>query len=70
MILYSFQNLKRRSPDVIRITTNSKFEFKESEKIIDMCQAIQDMLKETKLKKAKEVAKNFHEMWLNVEKIA
>lgn len=35
-----------------------------------MCQAIQNMLKETKLKKAKEVAKNFHEMGLDVEKIA
>ena len=50
--------------------TNSKFEYKESEKVIDMCQAIQDMLKETELKKSKEVAKNFHEMGLDVENIA
>ena len=39
-----------------------------------MCQAIQDMLKETEtnteLKKSKEVAKNFHEMGLDVENIA
>ncbi len=39
-----------------------------------MCQAIQDMLKETEtnteLKKSKEVAKNFHEMGITVENIA
>ena len=39
-----------------------------------MCQAIQDMLKETEtnteLKKSKEVVKNFHEMGITVENIA
>lgn len=38
-----------------------------------MCQAIQDMLKETEtnteLKKSKEVVKNFHEMGITVENI-
>ena len=65
-----FQNLERRAADVIKIITNSKFKYKESEKVIDVCQAIQDMLKETELKKSKEVAKNFHEMGLDVENIA
>ena len=69
MLKCNLQNRTFNSP-VIKIITNSKFKYKESEKVIDVCQAIQDMLKETELKKSKEVAKNFHEMGITVENIA
>lgn len=35
-----------------------------------MCQAIQEMRKESEQKKAQEVARNLYKMGLNIEKIA
>ncbi len=35
-----------------------------------MCQAIQEMRMESERKKAQEIAKNFYEMGMDVEKIA
>lgn len=77
-----FQNLERRAADVIKIITNSRIKYKESEKVIDVCQAIQDMLKESELigeergeergelKKSKETAQNLYELGVDINTIA
>lgn len=69
-----FRNMERRAVDVIEAVTNSGIKYRESEVEVDMCQAIQEMRMESELKgelnKAKEDAKNFYKLGVDVEKIA
>ena len=65
-----FRELERRAADVIEIITNSGIKYDESEEVVDVCQAIQEMKKESEQKKAMEVAEKLHEMGLGTEKIA
>lgn len=73
-----FQSLERRAVDVIKVITNSGIKYAESEKVIDVCQAIQDMLKESELigekrgdlNRAKKAAQNFYKLGVDVDTIA
>lgn len=65
-----FRDLERRAVNVIEAITNSGLKFDESEEAVDVCQAIQEMRMESERKKAQEIAKNFYEMGMDVEKIA
>lgn len=65
-----FQELERRAVDVIEAITNTGLKYDKSEEAVDMCQAIQEMRKESEQKKAQEVAGNLYKMGLDVEKIA
>ena len=65
-----FRELERRAADVIEAITNSGIKYDESEEVIDVCQAIQEMRKESEQKKAQEVAGNLYRMGLDIEKIA
>ena len=65
-----FRELERRAADVIEAITNSGIKYDESEEVVDVCQAIQEMRKESEQKKAMEVAEKLHEMGLDTEKIA
>jgi hypothetical protein len=64
--------------DVIEAITNSGIKYDESEEVVDVCQAIQEIRMEERkigeqdgeLKKAKEAAGNLHEMGLDTDKIA
>ena len=48
----------------------SGIKYDESEEVVNVCQAIQEMRKESEQKKAMEVAEKLHEMGLDTEKIA
>ena len=69
-----FQELERRAADVIEAITNSGIKYDESEEVVDVCQAIQEMRKEERqigeLNKAKEDARNFYNLGVDIEKIA
>lgn len=69
-----FRNLERRAVDVIEVMTNVGMKYEESEEVIDVCQAIQDIRKEEhnlgKMEQAQESARNFYAMGLEIEKIA
>ncbi len=65
-----FREVERRAADVIEAITNSGLKYDESEEAVDVCQAIQEMRMESERKKAQEIAKNFYEMGMDVEKIA
>lgn len=73
-----FRELERRAADVINAVTNIGVEFKEGDNKVDMCQAIQDIRIEERrigeqsgeLKKARETAKNFYDMGIDIEKIS
>ena len=65
-----FRELERRAADVIETITNSGIKYDESEEVVNVCQAIQEMRKESEQKKAMEVAEKLHEMGLDTEKIA
>ncbi len=69
-----FRELERRAADVIEAITNSGIKYDESEEVVDVCQALQDIRKEERkigeLNKAKEDAVNFYELGVDVEKIA
>ena len=86
--------LERRAADVIKAVTNADIKYDEGEEHVDMCQAIQDMRKESwdngkaegrvegreegkaegiaigETQKAQQMAKNFYEMGIDVERIA
>ena len=55
-------------------STNSGMKYNEDEEVVDVCQAIQEMRiiseKDGELKKAQEVARNFYNLGVDVEKIA
>ncbi len=73
-----FRKLERRAADVIETITNSGIKYDEGEEAVDMCQAIQELRKESErngelrgeFKKAQETAWKLHEMGLDMEKIA
>ena len=65
-----FREVERRAADVIETITNSGMKYDEKEKVVDVCQAIQEMRKESEQKKAREVAGNLYKMGLDIEKIA
>ena len=65
-----FREVERRAADVIEAITNSGIKYDESEEVVNVCQAIQEMRKESELKKAQEVAENLYKMGLDIEKIA
>lgn len=79
-----FRELERRAADVIETITNSgiKYDEEEEAEAVDVCQAIQEMRREGEkigeqkgvqkgeLKKAQEVARNFYNLGLEVDKIA
>jgi len=63
---------------VIEAITNSGIKYDESEEVVDVCQAIREIRMEERkigeqdgeLKKAKEAARNFYNLGVDVEKIA
>lgn len=65
-----FREVERRAADVIETITSSGMKYDEKEKVVDVCQAIQEMKKESEQKKAREVAGNLYKMGLDIEKIA
>ena len=73
-----FREVERRAADVIEAVTNSGIKYDEGEEAVDVCQAIQDMRKESErngerkgeLKKAQEAAGKLYEMGLDIDKIA
>ncbi|MCI8532747.1 MAG: transposase [Lachnospiraceae bacterium] len=69
-----FREVERRAADVIETITHTGLKYDESEEVVDVCQAIQEMRKESErdgeLKKAKEAAGNFYNLGVDVEKIA
>lgn len=77
-----FRQLERRAVDVIEVITNSGIKYGENEEEVDVCQAIQEMRRESeqegrrlgeqegRLKASKEVAKNLYIMDVAIEKIA
>jgi len=69
-----FREVERRAADVIEAITNSGLKYDESEVAVDVCQAIQEIRKESETKgrmeEAQEAAKNFYEMGIDIEKIA
>lgn len=73
-----FREVERRAADVIEAITHTGLKYDESEEVVDMCQAIQEMKIEFErsgeqkgeLKKAKETAGKLYEMGFEAEKIA
>lgn len=69
-----FRNLERRAADVIEVMTNVGMKYEESEAVVDVCQAIQDIRKEEhdlgKMEQAQETARNLYEMGDGIEKIS
>lgn len=69
-----FREVERRAADVIEAITNSGIKYDEEDEVVNVCQAIQEMRKESErdgeLKKAREAAKNFYNLGVDVEKIA
>nr|WP_305135692.1 transposase [uncultured Schaedlerella sp.] len=69
-----FREVERRAADVIEAITNSGIKYDESEEVVNVCQAIQEMRKESErdgeLKKAREAAGKLYEMGLDTDKIA
>ncbi len=69
-----FREVERRAADVIEAITNSGIKYDESKEAVDVCQAIQEMRKESerngRLMQAQESAKKLYEMGIDTEKIA
>ena len=65
-----FQEVERRAADVIEVITNSGIKYNEEDEVVNVCQAIQEMRKESEQKKAMEIAGKLYEMGLDTEKIA
>ena len=69
-----FREVERRAADVIEAITNSGIKYDESEEVVNVCQAIQEMRKESeskgRLMQAQESAKKLYEMGVDTEKIA
>lgn len=69
-----FREVERRAANVIEAITNSGLKYDEGEEVVDVCQAIQEMKKESErdgeFKKAREAAINFYNLGVDVEKIA
>lgn len=69
-----FREVERRAADVIEAITNSRIKYDESEEVVNVCQAIQEMRKESeskgRLMQAQESAKKLYEMGVDTEKMA
>ena len=69
-----FREVERRAADVIEAITNSGIKYDEEDEVVNVCQAIQEMRKEERqigeLNKAKEAARNFYNLGIDIEKIA
>lgn len=69
-----FRKVERRAADVIEAITNSGIKYDEEDEVVNVCQAIQEMRKESeqdgRLMQAQESAKKLYEMGLDAEKIA
>lgn len=69
-----FREVERRAADVIEAITNSGIKYDKGEEVVNVCQAIQEMRKESErdgeLKKAREAAGKLYEMGLDTDKIA
>ncbi len=69
-----FRKVERRAVDVIEAITNSGINYDEEDEVINVCQAIQEMRKESerdgRLMQAQESAKKLYDMGLDMEKIA
>lgn len=65
-----FMEVERRAADVIEAITNSGIKYDESKEVVNVCQAIKEIRKESEKKKAQEVAGNLYRMGLDIEKIA
>ena len=73
-----FRDMERRAADVIEVITNAGLKYDGKEMKVDMCQAIQEMRKESEQigeqigerKAAQKSAINFYRMGLKVEQIA
>ena len=73
-----FREVERRAADVIEVITNSGIKYDKSEEVVDVCQAIQEIRKESerdgerqgRLMQAQESAEKLYEMGLDTEKIA
>ena len=56
-----FQSVDRETAAVINITANAKLEYDESEEMIDMCKAIEDMRAESKAEGREEMRQEMHD---------
>ncbi len=69
-----FRGVERRAADVIEAITNSGLKYNKEDEVVNVCQAIQEMRKQSELdgelKKAREAAGKLYEMGLDTEKIA
>ena len=69
-----FRKVERKAADVIEAITNSGIKYDEEDEVVNVCQAIQEMRKESeqdgRLMQAQESAKKLYEMGLDAEKIA
>lgn len=73
-----FREVERRAADVIETITNAGIKYDESEEVVNVCQAIREIRMEERkigeqdgeLKKAREAARNFYKLGIDVEKIA
>lgn len=73
-----FQKVERRAADVIEAITNSGIKYDEEDEVVNVCQAIQEIRKESerdgerqgRLMQAQESVKKLYEMGLDTEKIA
>ena len=65
-----FREVERRAVDVIEAVTNSGIKYDKKDGVVNVCQAIQEIRKESEQKKAREVAGNLYKMGLDIEKIA
>ncbi len=69
-----FREVERRAADVIEAVTNSGIRYDESKEAVDVCQAIQEIRKESeskgRLMQAQESARKLYEMGIDTERIA
>lgn len=73
-----FRKVEPRAADVIETITNSGIKYDEKDEVVNVCQAIQEMRKESerdgerqgRLMQAQESAKKLYDMGLDTEKIA
>ena len=74
VILDYFREVERRAADVTPAITNSGIKYDEEDEVVNVCQAIQEMKTESESKgrllQAKEDARNFYKLGVDVEKIA
>lgn len=69
-----FREVERRAADVIEAITNSGIKYDKSKEAVDVCQAIQEIRKESESKgrliQAQKSAKKLYEMGIDIERIA